>query len=225
MNLQKSLQNALIICLLSHNDYSRNVLSEFLSLYFSFTKSNFMESQPTLQNEIVKGSKSAMRFGLLVLVIGIIAMVYPFGFGKFTVIIIGSFLIIGGILRIIFAILSPTMGGMIWRYLYALLMIFAGGYLISNPDSGLEALALAMALYFIIDGITNAFYSFSLMPIGGGFYLLFCGIISILLGALIFSKWPESSTYIIGIYLGIKLALDGLGLFLAGQSVKKAASA
>jgi uncharacterized membrane protein HdeD (DUF308 family) len=165
-----------------------------------------------------------MRFGLLVSVIGILAIIYPFGFGKFTVIVIGSFLIIGGILRIVFAILSPTMGAMIWRYLYALLMIFAGGYLISNPDSGLEALALAMAIYFIIDGLTNAFYSFSLMPIGGGFYLLFSGIISIILGVMIFSKWPESSTYIIGIYLGIKLALDGLSLFLAGQSIKKAAS-
>ena len=133
-----------------------------------------------------------MRFGLLVLVIGIIAIVYPFGFGKFTVIIIGSFLIIGGILRIIFAILSPTMGAMLWRYLYALLMIFAGGYLISNPDSGLEALALAMALYFIIDGITNAFYSFSLMPIGGGFYLLFCGIMTFSMNLIPAAKSPTN---------------------------------
>ena len=166
-----------------------------------------------------------MRFGLLVLLIGILAIVYPFGFGKFTVILIGSFLIIGGILRVAFALLSPTMGALLWRYLYGFLMIFAGIYIIMNPESGLEALTLVMAIYFIIDGITNAFYSFSLMPIGGGFYLLLSGIISLLLGILIFSKWPESSNYILGIYLGIKLAFDGLGLFLAGQSVKKAASA
>lgn len=183
-----------------------------------------MEQQPTLQSEIIKGSKSAMRFGLLVLIIGILAIIYPFGFGKFTVIVIGSFLIIAGIFRIAFAILSPTMGALIWRYLYAFLMIFAGVYILMNPESGLEVLTMVMAIYFIIDGITNAFYSFSLMPIGGGFFLLFSGIISLILGFLIFSRWPESSTYIIGIYLGVKLAMDGLSLFLAGRSVKNVAS-
>ena len=61
------------------------------------------------------------------------------------------------------------------------------------------------------------------MPIGGGFFLLISGIITLLLGIMIYSRWPESSTYIIGIYLGIKLALDGLTLFLSGKAIKKTA--
>ena len=182
-----------------------------------------MESQPALQNQIIKGSKFAMRFGLLVLIIGILAIVYPFGFGKFTVMIIGSFLLIGGILRIIFAILSPSMGSLLMRYLYGIFMVLAGIYIIMNPESGLEVLTMVMAVYFIIDGITNVIYSFSLMPIGGGFFLLISGIITLILGIMIFTRWPESSNYIIGIYLGIKLALDGLTLFLSGKAIKKTA--
>jgi len=127
-----------------------------------------MEAQPNVQNEIIKGSKSAMRFGLLLLVFGILAIIYPFGFGKFTVVIIGSFLIIGGILRIVFAILSPTMGAMIWRYLYALLMIFAGGYLLANPESGLEVLTLAMAIYVIKEELQTPFTLSRLCLLGEG---------------------------------------------------------
>ena len=73
-----------------------------------------MEPQSSLQNQIIKGSKFAIQFGLLLLIIGILAIVYPLGFGKFTVIIIGSFLLIGGILRITFCH-SFTFHGITYR--------------------------------------------------------------------------------------------------------------
>ena len=90
---------------------------------------------------------------------------------------------------------------------------------------GLEALTLVMAIYFIIDGITGFVYSFSLMPIGVGIYLLIGGIVGVILGVLILSKWPESSNYALGIYLGIKLIIDGLILALTGHAVRKSAKA
>ena len=184
-----------------------------------------MISQSTIQKGLSKASKSVMLIGILALVLGIVAVIYPAGFGKISVVVIGVFLVIGALLRLSFAFLSYTIGSMLLKYLYALLMLIAGVWIIMNPEMGLEALTLVMAIYFIIDGITAIAYSFSLMPIGGGIYLIISGIIGIVLGILIFTKWPESSNYAIGIYLGIKLIFDGLALVLTGGAVRKSAKA
>jgi len=184
-----------------------------------------MVAETTIQSGVNKVSKSVMIIGILALVLGIIAVIYPVGFGKISVVVIGVFFIIGGTLRLIFAAVSFSMGSMLLRYLYAILMIIAGIWIIMNPDMGLEALTIVMAIYFIIDGITEVIYSFSLMPIGGGMYLLISGIVGLALGILIFSKWPESSNYALGIYLGVKLIIDGLMLAVTGNAVRKKAQA
>ncbi len=176
-----------------------------------------------LTKGINKVSKSVIYIGLLALLLGIIAVAFPTGIGKFTTVVIGVFLILGGIFRLSFAIVSFSMGSMILRYLYAILMIVAGIWIIANPEMGLTALTMVMAVYFIVDGMTEIVYSFSLMPLGGGAYMLLSGIIGLILGGLIFFHWPESSNYALGIYLGIKLIIDGAMLSLTAYTVRKSA--
>lgn len=175
----------------------------------------------SVKEGLLKGAKTLSTIGILILVLGIIAVVYPQSFGEISAQVIGFLIIISGFFRLMFAILSSSLGSMLLRYLYAILMIFAGVWIIMNPDIGLKGLTIIMAVYFIIDGITALVYSFSLKPIGGGAYLLFSGIISIALGVLIFYKWPESSNFVLGIYLGIKLIVDGLILSLTGKGIRK----
>lgn len=182
-----------------------------------------MESNNKLSTVVSKSFKKVMILGILMAVLGIVAMVYPEGFGKISVTVIGIFMIIGGILRLLFAITSFSMGALLTRYLYGVLMIIGGVWVVGNPDMGLEALTFVMAIYFVLDGLTQLIYSVSLLPIGGGLYLLFSGLIGIGLGALIFVHWPEASTYAIGIYLGIKLLIDGITLALTGKAVYKTA--
>lgn len=182
-----------------------------------------MKTSKTVSEVVKKSFKKIMAIGILIAILGVIALIYPEGFGKVSVKTIGVIMVIGGILRLIFAITSFSMGTLFSRYLYGILMIIAGVWVVGNPDMGLEALTIVMAVYFIIDGLTQLMYSFSLMPIGGGVFLLLSGIVGIVLGVLIFMNFPESSTYAIGIYLGIKLLIDGITLGLTGRAVYKTA--
>lgn len=182
-----------------------------------------MSNESTIKEALFKGSKSVIILGVLALILGVVAIIYPDYLGKITTIVLGMFLIIGGLLRLSFAVMSVSMGSMLLKYLYAFLMAGAGIWIVLNPEMGLEALTMVMAIYFIIDGITAIVYSFSLMPIGGGWYVLISGIIGVVLGVMIFSHWPESSNYVLGIYIGVKLVIDGLMLSLTGSAIRKAA--
>lgn len=182
-----------------------------------------MESKHILTKVLATSLKKVMILGALMSVLGIVAIIYPEGFGKFSVTIIGVFMIIGGLLRLLFAIASFSMGTLFLRYLYGIIMIVVGCFIIGNPNMGLEALTVIMAVYFILDGITQFIFSFLLVPVGGGMYMLFSGIIGIAIGLLIFMHWPEASSYAIGIYLGVKLLIDGVTLVLTGDAVIKTA--
>ena len=180
-----------------------------------------MTTDQTIPERLNKAAKWLLIIGILVIVVGIIGLVYPQQFGEFSAGLIGIFLVIGGFLRMIFAGATGTFGNMLLRWLLALLMVVAGVWVISNPEMGLQGLTLIMGIYFIIDGIMTIFYSFSLRSFGAGSYLLINGLLSIAIGVLIFSKWPESSEYAIGIYLGIKLIFDGAALAITGYVLKK----
>ena len=174
-----------------------------------------------LQQKLNKASKWLLIIGLLLVVLGIAAIVYPDSFGKFSSSVIGVFLVIGGFMRMMFAGVSPNFGSMLLKWLFALLMVIAGVYIVANPDMGLKALTLVMGVYFLVDGVTTVFYSFSLRSFGSGSYLMLNGILGIVIGVLIFSKWPESSMYAVGIYVGVKLIIDGGALAITGYILRK----
>ena len=182
-----------------------------------------MNYETVISKGIKGATKPVILTGLLILLLGIVAVAYPAGIGKFTTIVIGIFLVLGGVIRLSFAIVSFSLGSLLMRYLYAFLMIVAGIWIISNPGVSLALLTIIMAVYFIIDGINEIVYSFTIIPVRGGLYLLTSGVVGIALGILVFLKWPESSNYALGIYLGIKLIFDGAMLSMAGYSVRKSA--
>jgi uncharacterized membrane protein HdeD (DUF308 family) len=104
-------------------------------------------------------------------------------------------------------------------------MFFGGIWLIMNPEMGMATLTIVLAVMFIIDGISEVTFSFFLKPVGGGTIMLLDGIFSIVLGILIFAKWPASGEWAIGLLVGIKLVIDGIALLTLGMVSKKTVEA
>lgn len=165
-------------------------------------------------------AKSLTTTGIFVLIIGITAILFPYAFGKATVIILGIIFIIGGVLRLSFAIFSLHTGSMLFKYLAGILMILAGIWMIANPEIGLDILTILLAVYFILDGISSIAYSSTMIPITGGAYLIAEGIISIIIGILIWSHWPESGKFVLSVYIGIKLLFSGMAIMMTGKLLK-----
>ena len=157
-----------------------------------------------------------MITGLAMLALGIFAMVYPQKVGSILAKLLGIILIVGGCLRFIFAIWSFSFGNMIWRYALAVIMFLVGFWIYSNPEISLEVLTLLLGGYFLVDGINQIAYYRSIRHFGSGPYLFIDGLISIVLAVLIFAKWPESSNYVLGIYIGLKVAMDGFSFLITG---------
>ena len=62
-------------------------------------------------------------------------------------------------------------------------------------------------------------------PDRGWGWLLFGGIVSLLLGLLIWREFPLSGTWAVGVLVGVKLLFAGLSIVTVGSAVRSAGKA
>ncbi len=107
-------------------------------------------------------------------------------------------------------------GGAILQLLVALLYIVAGIWLLTQPLSGAVTLTLVLIAILIGQGVIWIAEAFQIRPIRGWIWLLLSGIISIILGLMIWQKFPSSAVWALGLLFGTGLLVNGLSfIFMA----------
>jgi uncharacterized membrane protein HdeD (DUF308 family) len=166
-----------------------------------------------------------IALGIVMILVGSAAIIFPHIATLSTKIFLGWFLIIGGITQAIHAFWVKDWGGFFWGLLVGLLEAFAGLFLLVYPVAGIIALTIYVAAVFIVEGIIRALLAFQLKPEAGWIWILIGGIVSIVLGAMLWAKLPSSAIWAIGLLVGLNMAMAGWTLLMIAFSAGGAASA
>ena len=102
-----------------------------------------------------------------------------------------------------------------------LLTVLLGGYMIGNTGVALATVTLFLAAWFVVVGICEIIWSLRLRPLPGWGTTVFSGVISLLLGLMIWRQFPVSGAWAIGVLAGIKLIFSGWWLIIIGRGVKR----
>lgn len=178
-----------------------------------------MEAQEILR-PIAKAGRQVQITGIVVFILGVLAVTSPQVSGMTVSVIVGIALILGGIGRTAFAWLSAGWGSLFLKALVGVLTIVAGGYMIANPDVGSRALAIVLTIYLFADGITTLIFAIRIPPAAGGAWMMLGSVASLLAGILMWMQWPATGDLAIGILIGIKLIIDGVELIGVGTAAK-----
>jgi len=114
---------------------------------------------------------------------------------------------------------------MIWKVLVGLAYLFFGVYLIMHPVLGVASLTLLLASLFLIEGVLDIILFFQMRSLGGSSWVLVDGIITLLLGLMIYRQWPSSSAWAIGTLVGVSMIISGVTRVMLSLAVRKAAAA
>lgn len=95
--------------------------------------------------------------------------------------------------------------------------------MIANPLFASGVLTIVLTLYFIFGGMFEIIVAFQRKPIEGWRWLMFGGIVSLLLGMIIWTQYPLSGAWAMGILTGIKLYMIGLTMVTCGSAVRELA--
>lgn len=149
-----------------------------------------------------------LAMGVLLILLGALAVGYAGWATEFTVIFFGFLLVLAGALQITSSYYSTKWTGFPLSLLLGLLYIIAGGFCIFKPLQSAESITLLIAAVLLVGGsfrlIASLYHRFDYWG-----WTVFSGLISIILGVLILAEWPASSFWVIGLFVGIDLILIG----------------
>ena len=172
---------------------------------------------------IKAGSRNMAILGVITIILGILAMLAPGVTGLSVAMLVGVFVIGGGIVRMIWAFRADSLGRGLLMFAIGGLTLLCGIFLVANPIFASGVLTIILAIYFVVDGICEIAASLQLKPESGWGWMLFGGVVSILFGIMIWGQFPLSGAWAIGILLGIKLFFVGLIMITGGSMVRSAA--
>ncbi len=175
----------------------------------------------TLVDTIKRDAKSAKWVGVLLIIGGLLALMSPFAAGLSVTLIIGALLIASGITQLFVVFRAGSIGEGLLMALLAVLSVAMGGYMVTQPGLALGVLTLILAAFFVAEGILEIIGALSARPADGWGWLLFGGIVSLLLGLMIWRQFPVSGVWAIGILVGIRLVMTGSALIAIASAAKQ----
>jgi len=171
-----------------------------------------------------EASRPGTLLGIVTLIFGILACMAPLASGVAVSLFVAILLIAAGIAQAAFAFQTGSFGKGLLTFLFGGLTILCGIVVLAHPLLGLASLTLVLAVYFLVDGISAIATAFQLKPLSGWGWMLFGGIVSVILGVLIWSNWPLSGVWAVGILVGIRLIVAGWSMIVLGSIGRELAS-
>ncbi len=165
-----------------------------------------------------------LALGILLVVVGVVAIAFPFLSTIAAKVALGWLLLIAGIGGVIHSFYVKRWGGFLWNLLIGLLYVIVGFWLAFFPLTGILTLTIVLAALFIADGIMEIAMGFRVRPHEGWGWLIFSGVIAILAGLLIALNLPSSAVWALGLLAGVKLLVSGwsfIFLALTGKSMSE----
>lgn len=182
-------------------------------------------AQSTGADLVRQASTWSIVWGVLLIICGTLAIGSPFVAAIAVNVVIAWLIVLAGVLHLILAFHAHGAGSVVWKLLVGLAYICFGVYLIMHPAIAVASLTLLLASLFLIEGVLNIVLFFQMRSLGGSGWMLLDGIITLLLGLMIYLQWPASSAWAIGTLVGVSMIISGVARVMLSLAVRKVAAA
>jgi len=180
-------------------------------------------AQNTAVDVVRQASTLSIGWGILLIVLGMAAVGSPFLAAVAVNVAIAWLIVLAGAVHVILAFRAHGAGSMIWKLMVGVAYVCFGVYLILHPVLAVASLTLVLASLFLIEGVLDIVLFVKMRSMGGSTWVLLDGIITLLLGLMIYMQWPSSSAWAIGTLVGVSMVLSGVTRVMMSLAVRKAA--
>ncbi len=171
------------------------------------------------QDFAISMRKPIRIIGFLLAILGIIGIVFPNFLSIAIEVYLGWMMIVGGFLWLYYAfkLHVHSIGG----WIKPIILLVAGGLWLANPTVGIAALTLLISFYLFADAFGGFSMAFERRSQTGWGWMIFNGLVSLVLALMILIGWPATSAFYLGIFVGVSLLFDGLSMIMLSLSLKK----
>ncbi len=165
-----------------------------------------------------------LAVGVAYILFGFIAMGHPMIATWVIDFTLSFILILGGIISVIAAFSSGDWKRFLFIFISGVLYIIVGGFLLKNPLAGVLTLTLLLAAFLLVEGVFKIIHAFQTKAEPNWIWTLISGAAAVILGVMIWSRFPQSGAFIIGLLVGIYFLINGFSMVMISLALKNSSS-
>lgn len=182
-------------------------------------------STDSLRTTVKRVTGLGIVWAILLILCGLVALALPEIAGISIAIVLSVLIIVAGVVHLTTAVVAGSFGGYVWRTLVGIVYIIGGIWLFMHPIMSLVSFTFVLGIVFLIEGFFHIVSYFQARKVGGGAWVLFDGIITVLLALFILYHWPSSAAFVIAVIVGVNLIISGFSRLMVLLTLRKALSA
>ena len=165
--------------------------------------------------------RPSLIWPIVMMLVGVLAVMLPMASSIGVARFIGWLMIFDGIAQSINAFRPNGVGRLWWKLAVAVLYLLAGIYFLLHPFLAVMALTFALALFFLVQGVLELSDYLFIRRGQKSSWVLLNGVISIILGGMIWRHWPSSSLWALGQLVGIGMLMTGVTRLIMAVAIRK----
>ena len=169
----------------------------------------------------MKGSTFGIIAGVLALLGGIFALVFPLPAGLTVAVFVAWSFVLSGAFGLWAVFADKGLPARGWVGLLALIEVVLGVWLLANPLAGLVSLTLLVGILLVVSGAARLWMARDLRGTRGFWPVIVSGAASLLLGLYAVFALSAATPVLLGTLLAIELISVGAMLLAAGIFMKR----
>lgn len=162
--------------------------------------------------------------GVLLVVAGLLALIFPAIFGAGVLVLIGWLLILSGVVQAV-GLIGAHKVPYFWLQLVSVALgIVVGFLLISRPEAGLLAVALLLVVYIMIEAVARIAFALMIRPMDDWLWILGSGVFGIVIAMILAANLGTTSHWLLGLLVGVYLIAAGAALAWLSWNLRRALS-
>lgn len=149
--------------------------------------------------------------GMIFVMGGVLAAAFPAATALNLELVVGAVLLLTGLFQLALTIRSRMH---FWSMLSALLSIGMGILMLWHPLPFLLAFVTLMAVFMTVEGFLELLLAFQFRPVPNWGWMLFSGVITLLLAVLLWIGFPFFDVLYLGWVIAVNFILYGLSLLM-----------
>jgi uncharacterized membrane protein HdeD (DUF308 family) len=171
-----------------------------------------------LRDTVKRNSLWYLVQGILLVIGGILAVIYPLISSTAVIVLLGWLLIVSGLVQGI-SLLGARQVPYFWLQLISVILgVVIGALFLRDPSQGLITITLLLIVFFMIEGMSKIVFALTIRPFPNWGWVLASGLVGIALSFILWASLPAVASWLIGLLLGIQLISVGAAItYLAWQ--------
>lgn len=152
--------------------------------------------------------------GMLLIIAGLLAVLYPLFAGAAVAVPLGWLLISAAVLQGIALFGTRQMPHFSMQLLSIVIALLVGFLLLRNPQQAREVITLLVIVFLMVQGVARLTFGLTIRPFENWLWVVLSGVLGVALSLLLIAGLPEPPVWVIALFVGLELIGEG-GAILA----------